>query len=236
MKARLAVGLVALAALAVAIPLWDGGDPVPHYQGYVTGDFVHVGPVESGRVDRLAVERGSKVAKGDPLFGLDTKVYRAERDQAVARLRRAEAQLAKLRAPRQQAEEIDVLEAREEQAEAALAHSEKELDRQRRLRSRDVSSAAAYDKALARYRRDRAAMKEIRRQIRLGKMPARAQNIEAAIAAREDARAALNRARERLERRRTAAPSRSEDRPPSQTSSCPSPRHRRTTVTRARTT
>ncbi len=205
MIARVLTTALAL-GLAAALSACDDGAAPNRYQGYVTADFVYVGPEESGRIARLMVDRGAKVRVGDPLFALDTKVYTAERDQAAARLQRAEAALAKLRAARQQPEEIQVLQARARQAQAALTLSTEELARQRRLRSQDVASVAALDRAQSQYSRDRAALLEVSRQIALARLPARDHDIAVAMADRNEAKAALRSAREKLARRRVAAP------------------------------
>jgi HlyD family secretion protein len=200
--------IVGLAALALTLSGLAGcGDGAPaEYQGYATADFVYVGAEESGRIATLAVKRGDTVKAGAPLFALDATVYRAEREQAAAQLQRAKAALAKLQVARQQPEEIDVLKARERQAEAALALSTEELARQRRLRARGVTPVATLDKAESQYRHDRAALDEIREQITLGGMPAREHDIAVAKAEVEAAKAALKSAVERLDRRRIAAP------------------------------
>lgn len=200
-------GLTTALALGLAATLsgCDDGAAPNRFQGYVTADFVYVGPEESGRLARLSIDRGSKVRAGDPLFALDFKVYVAERDQAAARLQRAEATLAKLRAARQQPEEIEVLKARARQAQAALTLSTEELARQQRLRVQDVSSVAALDRAQSQFRRDRAALLEVRRQIALARLPARDHDIAVAMAERNEAKAALQNAREKLARRNVTA-------------------------------
>lgn len=205
MTARKIVGLAALALMTSGVAGCGDGGPA-EYQGYATADLVYVGAEESGRIASLAVKRGDTVAAGAPLFALDATVYAAERERAAARLERAQAALAKVRAARQQPEEIDVLRARERQAEAALMLSTEELERQRRLRARGVTPVATLDKAESQFRRDRAALEEIREQIRLGRLPARDHDIAVALAEVEAAKAELKSAAERLGRRRVSAP------------------------------
>ena len=48
------------------------------FQGYVEGEFVHVATSGAGRLERLPVARGDRVAAGAPLFSLE-----AESEQAA---------------------------------------------------------------------------------------------------------------------------------------------------------
>jgi ABC-2 type transport system ATP-binding protein len=85
-----------LIGLAAAIGL--GGDRGPlHVQGYVEGEYVYVGAPVAGRLETLHVARGAQVAAGAPLFQLDRSSEQPARDEAAARLARAEANLANLR-------------------------------------------------------------------------------------------------------------------------------------------
>lgn len=68
------------------------------WQGYVDADYVRVGPTLAGRITGLMVARGDMVAAGVPLFTQDDVDDRAARDEAVARLAQARAQLADLEA------------------------------------------------------------------------------------------------------------------------------------------
>ena len=85
----------ALVALAAAIGL-GGGDGPLEVQGYVEGEYVYVGAPVAGRLETLQVARGARVAAGAPLFQLDRSSEQPARDDAAARLARAEASLADL--------------------------------------------------------------------------------------------------------------------------------------------
>ena len=63
-----------------------------------------------GTLTRLDVARGELVEKGTPLFGLDDFAERAARDEAIAKLRQAQAQLADLQTGRRQPE-VDAIAA-----------------------------------------------------------------------------------------------------------------------------
>ena len=111
-----------LIALAAAIGL--GGDRGPlHVQGYVEGEYVYVGAPVAGRLETLHVARGAQVAAGAPLFQLDRSSEQPARDEAAARLARAEANLANLRKGKRPSE-IESIEAQLAQAEAMLQWSE----------------------------------------------------------------------------------------------------------------
>ena len=86
----------ALVTLAAAMGI--GGDDGPlQVQGYVEGEYVYVGAPVAGRLETLHVARGARVDAGAPLFALDRSSEQPARDDAAARLARAEASLADLR-------------------------------------------------------------------------------------------------------------------------------------------
>jgi HlyD family secretion protein len=84
----------ALVALAAAMGLSDGGGAL-QLQGYVEGEYVYVAAPVAGRLEALHVVRGATVAAATPLFQLDRASEQPARDDAAARLARAEANLAR---------------------------------------------------------------------------------------------------------------------------------------------
>ena len=48
-------------------------------QGWIEGDFVFVGPDETGRVETLSVREGDQVATGAPLFSVDADLQQVGR-------------------------------------------------------------------------------------------------------------------------------------------------------------
>src|SRR5262245_11923747 len=105
--------VVALVALASCSRRGDGT-----YQGYVEGDFVHVGSGAAGRLEKLLVARGETVAEGAALFELEAEQEAAAVRQSDEQIRAAEAQLADLETGKRRVE-VEVLEAQLEQALAA---------------------------------------------------------------------------------------------------------------------
>ncbi|HET9904461.1 MAG TPA: HlyD family efflux transporter periplasmic adaptor subunit [Xanthobacteraceae bacterium] len=201
-----AFALLAACGLAATVLAACGESRERSYQGWVEADLVFLSPDESGRLESLSVREGDHLAEGAPVFTLDADLQRAELNAAVAAVAEARARLARLENPQQRTEEIAVLEAQERRAEAALALSTKELERQKELAGRHVTSQAQLDTATANFNRDRAALDEIRRQIVVAKMSARKEDIVAAREALSAAEARRVSAETRLARRRVMAP------------------------------
>ena len=67
---------------------------------------VYMAPEEGGRIDKMQVEAGDNAREGQLLFGLESEMQIGQRNEAEARLRQAEAQLANLKAAQQRPEQI----------------------------------------------------------------------------------------------------------------------------------
>jgi HlyD family secretion protein len=204
----------ALAALLV-LALSAGGaywylageeDGARAFQGYIEGNLVFMAPEEGGRIERLEAEGGDLVAEGQTLFWLESSVQQAQRGEAEARYRQAEAQLTNLKAALQRPEQIAVLRAQEERARASLDLSRSELERQKVLYQRGISAKARLDQAEAAFERDKAALDEVSRQIQEAQLSGRSAEIEAAEAGMGAAEAMLRQAETRLAKRRVVAP------------------------------
>jgi HlyD family secretion protein len=191
----------ALVALAAAMGL-GGGGPL-EVQGYVEGEYVYVGAPVAGRLERLDVARGARVAAGTPLFQLDRSSEQPARDDAAARLARAEASLANLRKGRRPSE-IASIEAQLAQAKAMLQLSETKLERRRPLGN--AVSREDVEEAHAEYERDQARVAELQAELETAQLGARADEIQAAEAEVEAARAQLAQAEWRLDELSQAAP------------------------------
>ena len=196
---RTLIGPLALLALAACKPASRG------YQGWVEGDFLFIGPEESGRVTELVVAEGREVKAGDFLFAVDSAVQIAETEAAKAALDQAKARLARLEAAQQRPEEVAVLEASRSQARAAVEFSTAEIARVRPLVEKGVSTRQQLDQAQANYDRDRALLENITRQIEVAHLSGRREDIDAARFAVEGAQAALANAQARQARTRVFA-------------------------------
>lgn len=181
-----------------------GAEPTGTVTGYAEGEYVYVAAPEGGWVSEVLVTRGAQVKVGDPLFALDADAQIAQRDQAAAQMREAEAQLANLETGRRP-DEIAALEAAVAQAKANRTLAEREFTRTAELKQRGFVSQAAVDTRRA--ERDSAAMqvKQSEANLALGRKGGRVNEIGAARAAVEGAKASLARTEYALSQRRIRA-------------------------------
>jgi HlyD family secretion protein len=194
----------ALVALAAAMGI--GGEAgILQVQGYVEGEYLYVAAPVAGRLQTLHVARGAQVAAGAPLFQLDPSREQPARDEAAARLARAEANLANLRKGKRPSE-IQSIEAQLAQARAMLELSEVALQRREHLVETRAASREAVDEARATYERDKARVAEMQADLETAQLGARADEIQAAEAEVAAARAALAQAKWRLDQLSQAAP------------------------------
>ena len=119
--------------LSKQVRQWD------EFSGRVAAiESVELRPRVSGYVQRVAYDEGSEVAKGDLLFVIDPRPYRAALDQALAQLERAraEARLARTQHERAQAliearaisrEEFETRRAATAQGDAGVRAAEAEV-------------------------------------------------------------------------------------------------------------
>jgi HlyD family secretion protein len=144
------------------------------------------------------------VRAGDLLFALDDTAERAARDEAAARLAQAEARRADLQKGGRP-EEIAALEAERRQAEASLALTKSELDRQQKLFDTKVIAESRLDEARSAHRRDVARVAELDAEIATAGLGGRDDAVAAAAADIEAARAALAQSEWHLSQRSAAA-------------------------------
>lgn len=175
------------------------------YSGYVEADYVFVASSVGGTLDRLDVARGDRVTKGAALFALEDTSQLAARDEAAAKLRQAEAQLADLQSGKRPPE-IEAIEAQRRQAVAMLRQAEEDFRRQSDLVRKGVAAEKALDDARAMRDQTRAKVAELDAQLMVARMPARTDAIRAAEAAVTAAKASLAQAQWRLGQMSGAAP------------------------------
>lgn len=147
--------------------------------GYVEAIYVRPAPAIDGRLTSLAVERGSKIEAGQPLFALDAERELSALDEAQHRLDAQKARLADLDKGRRPAE-LAVIRAQLQQAEAQLRLSHASADRQTALSSRSLVSADVLDASKATEARDTARVSELKRQLDVAELAGRADALEAA--------------------------------------------------------
>jgi len=192
--------ILALAALAGC------ADQAPQaYQGYAEGEFVRIAAPYAGSLTSLAVQRGAEVKAGAPLFALEQDNEKAGRDEAGQRLKQAEAQLENLKKGKRPVE-IDAVLAQRDQARAALKLSQADMARDQKLAAAGFISSQKLDASRAALERDQARLKELEAQLATAKLAARSDDIRAAEAAVEAARATLAKADWALAQKSVKAP------------------------------
>jgi HlyD family secretion protein len=206
---RLAI-ILAVVVLVGAVAAWrvrgGAGSDQQVFQGYVEGDLVYVGPIESERLATLAVDVGQEVVSGQPLFSMSTTVLDTQRNEQIARMEQAQAQVENLKASQQRPEQIAVLQAAVERAEAALVLSQNDFDRQSTLFPKGATTKAQLDQAAAALNRDKASLEETRRQVTAAQLGGRTQEIGAAESAVLAARAQVRQIETRIGRQSVVAP------------------------------
>ena len=148
--------------------------PVPtnSFPGYAEGEFVRLAAPFAGSLTTLNVKRGDLVAANAPLFALEQENERAARDEAAARLARAEAQWGNLRTGRRP-DEIAAIRAQLAQAEAAQKLSTADLARTEALVKSAFLSPTRLDEARTAAERDRARIAELNAQIKVAQLAGR---------------------------------------------------------------
>jgi HlyD family secretion protein len=175
------------------------------YQGYVEGEFVHVGSGVAGRLERLAVQRGQNVETGAPLFNLESMQEGAAVKQAEEALAAAEAQLADLGTGRRSAE-VDVVRAQLAQATAAERQSASQLARDTASLEAGGISQMQLEASRAKNDVDAARVRELRGQLEVAELSGRPAQIQAQESQVAAARAATEQTRWRLEQTQMTAP------------------------------
>lgn len=193
----------ALLALALAGCTPAPGDTV--LSGYAEANMVYLASGSAGTLQTLAVQRGDRVTRGQPLFALEADAEAWAQRAAQARGERAQAQAGNLRKGKRPLE-LNALDAQLAQARAALAVSAATLARQRQLVAQGFVSPLRLDESVAQRDRDAARVEELQAQRSLAAQAARSDEMEAAEAESRAAQAELALARWREGQRARSAP------------------------------
>ncbi len=181
------------------------GKATDYYQGYAEGEFVLAAAPAAGRLEKRWVQRGQEVKAGDPLFTLEQENEKANRREAEARLRTAEAGLANLMVGRRPSE-VDAAKAELSQAEEALKLSALQHQRMERLFASGYVARADLDEARTNHARDRERVAAAQAQLQTARQAiGRDREIAAARAEAEAARASLEQSDWRLQQRAVRA-------------------------------
>jgi HlyD family secretion protein len=183
----------------------DCAPPPPLAVGYVEGEYVLIAPIDTAQIVSVEVGRGTRVAAGESLAILERRDAEIAVAEARAALAQAESKLADLRQGKRP-EEIDMIVASINSARAQAEEAQRALDRQTDLLARGVSAQANFDTASTNLQVATAKVAELEANLAVAKLPARADEIEAAEATVKQARAALENAEWRLGKRVLTSP------------------------------
>ena len=175
------------------------------YQGYVEGEFVHVGSGVGGRLERLFVSRGQTVEAQAPLFDLESTQENAAVKHADEAVNAATAQLADLGTGRRDAE-LEVVMAQLDQAMAAEQQSASQLVRDTAQLEAGGISRAQLEASRAKHDVDAARVRELKGQLGVADLAARPEQIRAQTSQVAAARAAVDEARARLDLKHVSTP------------------------------
>ncbi len=175
------------------------------YQGYLEGEFIYVAAPLSGQLAKLAVQKGTRVEAGAPLFTLEQSAELSQLREAAGRLRQSQARLADLQKG-QRPSELAALEARLAQARTAAELSARELERATKLHETTVLSDDDYDRARLNHEANTRLVAETAAQLATAQLGGRADAVTAAEADAAAAQAALDRAGWSVAQKSQAAP------------------------------
>lgn len=153
--------------------------PAEYFPGYAEAEYVRLASPIAGTLVRLHVQRGDKVEQNAPAFVLEQESERAARMEAASRLQRAQAQLANLKKGRRP-DEVAAVQAQLTQAQAALQLSSSNLARQQQLVADKFIAPSSLDEARSAAARDQARVNELKAQLRVARLGARSDEIDAA--------------------------------------------------------
>ncbi|WP_230280379.1 HlyD family efflux transporter periplasmic adaptor subunit [Croceicoccus sp. Ery15] len=193
MNRRLIAGIAIAALVLIALAtsgfglFRGGGGPLTLY-GNVDIREVDMAFQASGRVAEVPVEEGQRVEKGTLLAVLDPSQAQDRLAQADAQLAQARAQLAKLQAG-SRPQEIRQANAQQTAARAALNDAQADYDRRKPLVESGAISRAAWEKTVTALRTAEAQYAEASQGASLAQEGPRAEDIAAARAQLEAAKA-----------------------------------------------
>lgn len=193
--------LVAVGLLAAACTR----TPEHRYQGYLEGEYIYVAAPLAGRLETLAVAKGTRVEAGALLFSLERSAELAAQRQAFDQLRVAQSRLADLRKGSRPTE-LAALESRLAQARATAELAKLDVDRQVGLFESRVISESDFDRARLTYERSKAAVSELTAQLATAQLGGRADVIAAAEAEVAAVAAAKERADWSVDQKSQTAP------------------------------
>ena len=196
---------LALTALAVQLLCGCAEPPGDGFTGYAEGDYVRLASPLAGTLARIDLRRGERAAAGSPAYVLEQASEAAARHEAESRVARAQALLADLEKGAR-SDELAAISAELRAADAALALSRANLERDRRLVAGQFLSRARLDQDSTAVAADRARVDEIGARLRTARSSARSDQIAAAAREADAARAQLAQAQWRVDQKAQRVP------------------------------
>ncbi len=175
------------------------------YTGYVEGDYVYVAATSAGQIDEILVAPNDTVAAGDMLFTQDRAQAEAAVAAALSQVKVAEAALDNLLTGARD-EEIAVVQAQLDQAQANLSLIEQEYNRNSKLVADGIASQTILETTLANLASAEAQVRQLEAQITSMTLPARPAQRAQAEASLAAAQAQLESAKASLDDRTIMAP------------------------------
>jgi len=175
------------------------------FQGYAEGEFLYLSSPLGGALEYLAVKKGQTVQKGDILFSLEQEFEKAGVRDATETLNQAMNKLANLQKGLRSSE-IDAIKARLKQAELSLQLAEAEYKRRAVLFKKQNISEEERDKYYKAYEQEQQRVRQIKAELETAQLGAREDEILAAQAQSESAKAKLDQANWNLAQKTLAAP------------------------------
>lgn len=189
--------LIAAASIAIALVLIPRLTRPAVLTGYVEGEPIYLAASASGRIVRMAVQKGDRAAAGQVLFEVDPRQAGALKDQAEAQAAAAQSQAQDARKG-QRPLELAVLDANIAAAEARAQDADAVLRRTRPLVKQGIYAPARLDDAKAAADAAQAQLRAARRQKDAAALGARTDQAQAAQKQADAAQAGLAAAAARL--------------------------------------
>lgn len=152
--------------------------PKHRYQGYVEGQNIYLASPFAGVVDKMYVDRGTMVKKGDLLFQLDENPQRLELQETEALLARTTFLLTDIKKPKRKAEQ-DIILSEIRQVEAKIHLTQLRLDRSMTLLQKKVLDRDTVDTAKDNYVQAKEALEQALSKLELARKGGRSDQVKA---------------------------------------------------------
>lgn len=157
--------------IAIVIPGF-GTEQAPQFNGYVEARYVYAASTTAGPIETISVREGDRVLEGDLLFRLRAEQQIALLQAAEARVAAAEAGLKNLTTGGRE-DEVDVVRASLQKAEADLSLARDTSARSGKLFAQGLIAQSKYDQDRATLASAEAAVKQLAAQLKVAELPAR---------------------------------------------------------------